>query len=158
MRDCERVGGKVVDHAEALEADITTEGFNRERPCMVCECDLVARYRRGHRQYGVSRPRRWRLLSQICVNRIGKRRVVVQCVYPRRGCGAVRLDQRETCVRGADISDQADLWHVHKMVSDAARSTEVFAPTALNCAPNPGFRSRSASIAACCRQQSLFTT
>src|SRR6516164_3269020 len=104
MRDCERVGGKVVDHAEALEADITTEGFNRERPCMVCECDLVARYRRGNRQYGVSRPRRWRLLSQICVNRIGKRRVVVQCVYPRRGCGAVRLDQRETCVRGADIS------------------------------------------------------
>src|SRR6516165_7834585 len=41
------------------EADVTTEGFNRKRPCMVCECDLVARYRRGNRQYGVSRPRRW---------------------------------------------------------------------------------------------------
>src|SRR6516162_885135 len=140
MRDCERVGGKVVDHAEALEADITTEGFNRERPCMVCECDLVARYRRGNRQYGVSRPRRWRLLSQICVNRIGKRRVVVQCVYPRRGCGAVPLDQRETCVRGADISDQADLY-VHRMASDAARFTD-----GVELRAEPWFQSRSASM------------
>src|SRR6516164_9567738 len=114
MRDCERIGGKVVDHAKAFEAEVTTERFNRKRPCMVCECDLVAPYRRGNRQYGVARPRSWCLLGQICVDRIGNRRVIVQCVYPRRGRGAVRLDQRETRVRGADISDQPDLWHVHK--------------------------------------------
>src|SRR6516162_449027 len=54
MRDCERIGGKVVDYAKSLEADVPTEGFNRKRPGMVCECDLVARYRRGNRQYGLS--------------------------------------------------------------------------------------------------------
>src|SRR6516225_5525268 len=118
-------------HVKALEAVVKPEGVDGERPNMICERDLVARYGRGNRQHSLSGPRSWRLLGQICIDRTGEGGIIVQCVDPGRGHAAVRLDQRETCIGGADVANQADLWHVHKMASDAARFTKVFALMAL---------------------------
>src|SRR6516165_8111263 len=91
MGDCERVGSKVVDHAKLPEADVPAERLEGERPGMVCERDLVASYGRGNRQYSLSRPCSWRLLSQICIDRMGDGGIIVQRVDPGRGHAAVRL-------------------------------------------------------------------
>ena len=108
VRDRRGIGDEVIDDAEPSKIELPPQAFDGKRPWMIGQRHLVAGDRRRDGEHRLQRPRGGRCFGQVGLDRIGKRRMIVQGVDARgRGC-TVWMNQGEADVGRADISDQSD--------------------------------------------------
>jgi hypothetical protein len=78
---------------QAAQSELFAQRFDRKRPWMIGQRDLIAGHRRSHRKHGLHRLFRRLFLAQISLDRIGQRRIVVERVDVSRACVAARPHQ-----------------------------------------------------------------
>ena len=105
VRNGKSVGVEVVDDCETLQTELGLQFGDGERPGIVGEAHQVGLRARRHRENGA----RWLgavMLAQVGGESVGERGMVLAEKRARADDSAVRLNERETCIGGADVADQ----------------------------------------------------